>query len=165
MTDPIDKFDSDLKLFLDECLSAGELIILGIDINEDVHTGSFSKHMASLGLVDICTNKHGATSAPPTYTRGLAPINALYVSAALVGLQCGYLQVVSDHRTLWMDVPYYVIFGRKLSSLPSRKPQHLILQDPRVVKKYVDRCKKFYKIRMSSKGQKSCKKYEPGRVQ
>jgi hypothetical protein len=98
-TDPIVKFDQDLKNFLEECLNAGELIILGIDVNEDVRTGSFSQLMSTLGLVDICTHKHGI-QAPSTYARGASSINALYVSSAFIGLECGYLLVVSDHRIL-----------------------------------------------------------------
>jgi hypothetical protein len=140
--DPIDKFDQDLKIFLEECLNAGELIVMGIDVNEDVRTGTFSQFMRSLGLVDICTNKHG-TGAPPTYARGATPIDALYVSSAFVGLDCGYLPVACDHRILWMDVPYTVAFGRKFTNFPTHTPQRLILQDPRVVKRYVDVLQNF----------------------
>jgi hypothetical protein len=140
--DPLEKFDNDLKIFLEECLNEGELIILGIDINEDVRSSSFSQLLATMGLRDIRTNKHGV-NGPPTYARGSSPINALYVSAALCDLKCGYLPVVSDHRVLWMDVPYAVAFGRKFPNLPIHKPQRLILQDPRVVSKYVDSLQKF----------------------
>jgi hypothetical protein len=140
--DPINKFDYDIKIFLEKCLNAGELIILGIDANEDVRTGSFSQLMLTLGLINICTTKHGMY-APPTYARGTLPIYALFVSSAFVGLECGYLPVVSDHRILWMDVPHAIAFGRKFANLPTHKPQRLIFQDPRVVKRYVDILQKF----------------------
>jgi hypothetical protein len=149
--DPLDKFDSDLKVFLEECTAAGELIVLGIDINEDVRTGSFNKKMNALGLTEACTYRHGH-QAPPTYARGSVPIDALYVSPSLLGNKCGYLKVVSDHRVLWLDLPYNITFGHKLSNLPIRQPQRLILQDPRVVGKYVTILESYMKeIRFQEK--------------
>jgi hypothetical protein len=66
--DPIELFDKQLRSFLEQCLAAGEQIILGIDVNEDIRTGSFGRLMKEIGLSEICTHKHG-TSAPPTYAR------------------------------------------------------------------------------------------------
>jgi hypothetical protein len=134
--DPIERFDRDLCQFIQECMAAGEQVILGIDVNEDIRSGSFSKIMRDLGLKDICTHRHGPSN-PSTYARGSTPIDAIYVTANLWSSRCGYLPVVSDHRVLWIDIPQEQLFGRRLSALPIRTPQRLILQDPRVVEKYI----------------------------
>jgi hypothetical protein len=47
--DPINKFDKDLQLFFQECMAAGEIIVLGIDVNEDIRVGEFTKKMNLLG--------------------------------------------------------------------------------------------------------------------
>jgi hypothetical protein len=141
-SDPLEKFDQDIQEFLATCINGGELIVLGIDINQDVRSGAFNKKMNSLGLVDTCTHTHGHNT-PPTYARGSSPIDAIYISAALLGSKCGYLPVVSDHRALWLDIHYDITFRQKLSNLPSRQPQCLTLQDPRVVGKYVTKLQEY----------------------
>jgi hypothetical protein len=94
--DPIERFDRDLCQFIQECMAAEEQVILGIDVNEDVCSGSFSKTMLDLRLKDICTHRHGSSN-PSTYARGSTPIDAIYVTANLWSSRCGYLPVVSDH--------------------------------------------------------------------
>jgi hypothetical protein len=120
--DPLNKFDNDLQVFVQECINAGEFIAMGIYVNEDVRDGDFTKKMNTLGLINICTHKHGG-SVPPTYTRGSVPIDALYVSPMLLGLECGYLKIMSDHHILWMDIPHEMAFAWKMSQLPARQPQ------------------------------------------
>lgn len=134
--DPIDCFDHDLMQFISSCMANGEQIILGIDANEDVRTGSFARNMHGLGLSDICTSRHGI-DPPPTYARGSLPIDAIFVSASLLQSRCGYTKIVSDHRVLWVDIPHQSLFGTRLSSLPGRSPQRLVLNDPRIVSKYI----------------------------
>jgi hypothetical protein len=134
--DPIECFDYDLSAFIQQCMSDGEQIILGIDVNADVRSSSFTKTMNNLGLFDICTHRHGINT-PSTYARGSTPIDAIFVSSNLLHSKCGYLKVVSDHRVLWMDVPQHILFGQRLSTLPTRHPHRLALQDPRIASKYV----------------------------
>jgi hypothetical protein len=134
--DPIERFDNDISDFIQHCLQAGEQIILGIDVNEDVRHGSFGQKMKQLGLIEICTSHHG-NYAPPTFARGSIPIDAIFVTPSLDSSRCGYLPVVSDHRVLWVDVPQQSLFGSRLSLIPTRTPQRLSLQDPRVVAKYI----------------------------
>lgn len=95
-----------------------------------------------LGLAYICTHKHGR-SGPSTYSRGSVPIDAIYISTMLLGSDCGYLQIISDHRILWMDITHDIAFGWKMSQLPTRPPQRLILQDLRVVHKYIAYLQEF----------------------
>jgi hypothetical protein len=144
--DPLDLFDQQLGLFIEQCLETGEQVILGIDVNEDIRFGKFSAKMKTLGLTEICTHKHG-TNTPSTYARGSQPIDAIYVSATILDSACGYLPVTCDHRVLWIDVPVQTILGRGLPKTPIWQPQRLTLQDPRVVQKYVTTLTEFLQQR------------------
>jgi hypothetical protein len=133
--DPIDEFDRQLINYIKESLESGDHIVLGIDMNDDIRTSAFSKALQQQGLVDICTTKHG-NNAPPTYARGSAPIDGIFVSKSLLRSASGYLPIACDHRVLWIDIPYALAFGRSLKFIPQPQPKRLTLQDPRVVKKY-----------------------------
>jgi hypothetical protein len=134
--DPIVKFDQDIGEFISQCLQAGEQVVLSIDANEDTRVGPFNELMTSVGLTELMSHKHGQ-HAPPTYSRGSLPIDAIFVSANCTNCQCGYLPISSDHRVLWVDIPYTIALGRNIPAFPYRRPQRLTLQDPRVVKKYL----------------------------
>jgi hypothetical protein len=134
--DPIELLDSQLSKFVEQCLSNGEQLVLGIDANEDIRVGPFSQRMMEVGLVEICTYKHGK-EGPPTYARGTTPIDALYMSQNLLGSACGYLPIPCDHRILWINIDIFDALGRSIPLSASRPQQRLVLQDPRVVHKYV----------------------------
>jgi hypothetical protein len=135
-TDPIELLDDELSKFIEQCLSNGEQLVVGIDANENVRDGTFTQRMREIGLVEICTHKHGM-EGPPTYARGTTPIDAIYVSQTLLGLACGYLPITGDHRILWLDIDIDAALGRPIPASASRPAQQLTLQDPRVVHKYV----------------------------
>jgi hypothetical protein len=102
------------------------------------------KKMRSLGLLDVCTQKHGP-NAPSTYARGSTPIDAIFVSSTLLGSPCGYLPVSCDHRILWIDIPFQTILGRDIPIAFIRPPQWLTQNDPRVVQKYITELTKLMK--------------------
>jgi hypothetical protein len=134
--DPIDAFDTELIDSIKKWLSLGDQVILGIDVNEDVRNGSFARRLrAECGMQEIMVKNYG-TNLPNTYTRGSTPIDGLFVSHSLLNCLSGYTDIICDHRMLWIDVPMDLAFGYipSLTALPS--PQRLILQDPRVVKRY-----------------------------
>jgi hypothetical protein len=51
---------------------------------------------------------------------------------------------MSDHRVLWVDIPYTLALGRKISAFSYQRPQRLVLQDPRVVNKYLTNLTTFF---------------------
>jgi hypothetical protein len=140
-TDPITQFDSDLKQFLERCLDAGELIILGIDANTDIRKGQFTAMMSALGLTNLYQKKFG-NDIPPTYARGSLPIDGFFVSPALDNVEAGFLPVSCDHRVLWVDIPKTIVFGTRSEPLPSKVSKRLILQDPRVLVRYTTELEK-----------------------
>jgi hypothetical protein len=93
-----------------------------MDANEDVHDGSLYQTMAALNLREAVTSRHGLTG-PRTYQGGSKPIDALWVSPTLMGLQCGYLKFVPwfDHCCLWIDIPTAVAFGHDLPPIVSAR--------------------------------------------
>ena len=75
-------FTIDLFKEIETWLESGDQLILGVDANEDVRTGPFSRNLKTLGLAKVITNQHG-NEAPATYNRGSVPIDRLYVSSTL----------------------------------------------------------------------------------
>jgi hypothetical protein len=73
-----------------------------------------------------------------TYAHGSALIDGLFVSPALSQCPCGYTDIICDHRMLWIDVPVELALGYSPSAIAKASPKRLILQDPRIVKKYND---------------------------
>ena len=99
-------------------LETGDQLVIGGDVNEDVRTCPLSQRLKALGLVELLTNTHGI-DGPPTYNRGSAPINGIYVSPTLQGLRCGYNKFVWDHRLLWIEIPMTVAFGHNAPPIVS----------------------------------------------
>jgi hypothetical protein len=134
--DPIDAFDNDLINSTKKWIALGEQIIVGIDVNEDVRTGSFARRLRlECGLREVMFGTYGL-NLPNTYARGSVPIDGLFVSQSLFQCQCGYTDIVCDHRMLWIDVPVELALGYSPSAIAKPSPKRLILQDPRIVKKY-----------------------------
>jgi hypothetical protein len=134
--DPLEAFDNDLIKNIMNWLALGEQVILGIDVNEDVRYGSFASRLRSeCGLQEIMIKNYGC-NLPNTYARGSLPIDGLFVSASLAQCPSGYMEIVCDHRMLWIDVPADIAFGYTPPATASLSPKRLILQDPRIVNKY-----------------------------
>jgi hypothetical protein len=134
--DPINAFDNDLICSIKSWIEIGDQIILGIDANEDVRSGPFARRLhLECGLQEIMIRQLGL-NLPNTYARGTAPIDGLFVSQALSQCPCGYTDIICNHRMLWMDVPVELALGYSPSAIMKASPKYLILQDPRIVKKY-----------------------------
>jgi len=58
-------------------------------------------------------------------------------------IRCGYLAfgegLPGDHRTLWADIPYFIIFGNKQLHINCTYAEQFAIQDPRIRKKYNDK--------------------------
>ena len=136
---PREMFTIDLCAEIVKWQVSGDQVIIGLDANEDVRNGDFSRKLARLGLTETITAQHG-NCTPATYKRGSIPIDGLYVSSTLRGLQCGYLAFEEqfDHRCLWMDIPLTIAFGHSIPAIVTAKARRLKCEDPRIVRKYQD---------------------------
>lgn len=133
--DPRDAFTRDLVREIENWIANGDIIVLGLDLNENIISADFTMQMTNLGLCEVLTHKHGTT--PNTYIRGSVAIDGIYVSPLLANSLCGLLPFLGDHRPSWIDIPFHLIFGTEPPIIQQRA-RRLKLQDPRIVKKYVD---------------------------
>jgi hypothetical protein len=133
---PREMFVQDLLIEVATWLAAGDQLVIGGDINEDVRKCSLSRRLKDMGMVEIVTKTHGA-DGPSTYNRGSAPIDGIFVSPTLQGTRCGYDKFVWDHRLLWIEVPLTVAFGHNVPPTIRAVARRLKCEDPRIVKKYL----------------------------
>ena len=102
--EPIVSFDQDLLQSMQGWLDEGNSIILGIDANEDVRSGTLSLQLQALGLREAVTAQHSHLSPPATQNRNRSrtPIDGIWVSRTLEVVRAGYTAFggacPSDHR-------------------------------------------------------------------
>ena len=134
---PREIFVQDLAAEATKWLATGDQLVIGGDINEDVRTCGLSTRLHDIGMVEIVTQSHGS-EGPATYNRGVAPIDAIYVSPTLQGVRCGYDKFVWDHRLVWIEIPLTIAFGHNIPPIIRATARRLKCEDPRIVTKYVD---------------------------
>jgi len=123
-----------------EWTEQGDQIIMGVDVNKDIQTDEITAFFKEFGMADITLKKH-RQDALATQNRGSYPIDGLFATRALQNHQCGYLSgldAIGDHRCLWIDIPEVQIFGSNLPPTMKPKARWLKMEDPCIVKKYVD---------------------------
>jgi hypothetical protein len=133
--DPRRLFIRDLVEQIQGWLQEGNQLMVNLDANEDVGHGEMADALRGLGLEEAVTKRHGR--GPATYQRGAVPIDGLFVTPLLQGCASGYVEGVSDHVALWMDIPFTVAFGQDFETGAKRKPRRLKCNDPRVVDRYL----------------------------
>ena len=129
-------------------MEEGDQILLGMDINDNVTLQSVRQPFRDIGLEEVITHRHQGP-VPSTYNRGLAPIDGIFASSTLQDVSCGYLAfgdgVPSDHRCLWIDIPYSIAFGHDIPPCVKPSARRLKCTDPRTVKQYLDYYEAFVK--------------------
>ena len=111
---PRAQFNEVLTSFISKTLRKGENIVLGIDMNEDVRTGTLAQQLLSLGLRDLVLSTHSSQSPPATFNsnKTRTPGDAIWGSRAIDILRAGYgpfgapsPSALSDgHRFLWVEI-------------------------------------------------------------
>lgn len=105
-TDPRHLFLTDLSSDVTRWIVAGEQVVVGVDLNEDISSSSIRSTLTRAGLIDICSRRHGRP--PPTTVEGSCPIDGIFVTSTLRHCRCGMLdfQGFTNHRPVWIDVPH-----------------------------------------------------------
>jgi hypothetical protein len=134
---PRDIFISDLLTEVTTWLESGDQLVLAMDANEDIRVGPLMAALAAVGLQEVIINRHGA-NGPPTFEQGSCPIDGLFVTPTLLGLQCGYTSYWHGHRCLWIDIPQSIAFGHEMPSIIRAPARRLKLDDPRIVSRFQD---------------------------
>ena len=112
----------------------GNQIILMMDCNEDVRTKNFQQWLGELGLKNAILDKHGQ-EAPPTFHKGSAPIDGIFISHSIDTIDCGFRpfgEFPSDHRALFIDISYNNAFGHNMNNIIRPKARRLKCNDPRI---------------------------------
>jgi hypothetical protein len=125
----------DLMALIHQWLQEGDQLMINMDANDDVTKGPIARAMREAGLVDVISHRHG--TGPATFQRGVVPIDGMFVTPSLGGCVCGYVEGVSDHAVVWVDIPYPVAFGLDYEIGTKPPPRRLKCSDPRVVRRYV----------------------------
>ena len=147
---PIKFFDEDLKKLIKARFKENDHVVLVIDANEDVRSGAVKRIMDSVGMRDGILDLHRDLSPPETCNKNHSrvPIDAMCVSHGIqlsAGGYSGYGVVAdSDHRCLWMDIPYTSILGFNPPKPPTSNMRRLKAKDPRCRDKYIKITKKKF---------------------
>jgi hypothetical protein len=137
-------FTKDLEALLEKWMTDGNLIILGLDANDNVRTGEVNAMLKNRGLQDAHYTQHPQLSTEATCnknTQGI-PVDGIWTSPSIECTAAGYfgfgeiLIGKTDHRMIWADFSYESVLGFQPPEPSYRAPQRLTLTDPRVVKKY-----------------------------
>ena len=70
--DPLKAFEEDLRDTLAAWIEDGEHVMLSMDANQDVRSGSLHRMLATLGLRDIILARHQSQGPPPTPTNAMS---------------------------------------------------------------------------------------------
>ena len=134
-------FWQDLWQQIDSWLEAGEQLVVAGDWNQDVSKQKFLEEFRKRGLVPSIGSKHGP-DLPATHNNGSVAIDEIFCSSSLLVEAAGYLEhgsTLSDHRPIWIDLNKSTVVGTKAKLQPTYAARKLKTNDPRVVKKYLDK--------------------------
>jgi hypothetical protein len=104
-------FIQDLQRKLEEWIGAGNLIIIGMDANDNVRTGDVNRMLRTKGLMDVHASQHPHLATQATCnknTQGI-PVDGIWASPSLDCTAAGYLgfgEVLmgkTDHSIIWAD--------------------------------------------------------------
>ena len=129
-------------------MTAGNLILIGLDANDNVRTGDVNAMLRSNGLSEVHAAKHPHLPTVATCNKNTQdiPVDGIWASPTLDCTAAGYYgfgEIVignTDHRMLWADFSSESALGFQPPQPSYIAPQRLTLDDPRVVKSIT----KFY---------------------
>ena len=149
---PLDLFDKHLEALLGEWKESGDHIVVGIDANKDIRTGKIQKMLTKkIHLRDAILDLHSNDSPPETCNKNTkrVPIDGIFVSHGIQPTAGGYSSygqtASSDHRTLWIDIPFTSMLGFNPPNRPTKPKRRLKGKDPRNRQRYNKLTKKGFK--------------------
>ena len=138
--DPRQVFYEDLHDEVTKWKELGDHIIIGIDANEDVRTGLTQETFRALGMTEIILNHHRNPPATCDKNNNRQPIDGLFVTPGIRLVTGGYSAFnagcPSDHRYLWIDVPFYDVFGYHSPSHVHPPIRRLNTNNPKLTTRY-----------------------------
>ena len=136
--EPRDYFDECIFRELKSQLEEKNLVLM-IDVNQNVNTGTFAKTMAELGLTNAISNLNDEP-LPATHHRGSKPISEIFTTSSLEATRAGILPighgVHGDHRNMFVDITADSFFGTYMFMIVSPPMKRLQLHDSRIVTRF-----------------------------
>jgi hypothetical protein len=133
----------DLVKDLQNFIELGDNVILLIDGNSNMKQSDLKAALEQLDMTEVIIGKHGS-DGPATHKRNAAssPIDGIWGTPGIVIDKGGYFAydedfLNTDHRCLWIDVPFTVAFGHNLPPARKQTPKRLHCKDPRLVDNYI----------------------------
>lgn len=144
---PQDAWLADLEKAINDAINNGEKVVVGGDINTKADSERTRNMLHRTTLIDVMTTKH-QDQGPPTFIGGNQTIDILWATRNLTVDACGYLECnrcVGDHRVLWVDITTESALGERVPRPNTKDARRLTMNDPRVVKRYVQILKRTLK--------------------
>jgi len=133
----------DLVKDLQKFIELGDNVILLIDGNSNMKQSDLKAALVQIDMEEVIIGKHGL-DGPATHKRNATsgPIDGIWGTPGIVINKGGYFAydevfLGTDHRCLWIDVPFTVAFGHNLPPTRKRTPNRLHCRDPRLVDNYI----------------------------
>ena len=119
---PRTAFLQDLHTDLESFQSAGDLLVVCGDMNQDILSGEITQFFNSLQMKNLTFSRHDPTQAPATMIRNQSRISVdgVWASLSLTLVQGGYLDfdiIPGDHQPIWFDLSYNQVFGHELPTI------------------------------------------------
>ena len=123
--DPLQNFDKDLEILMEEMKEKQYRMIIMGDFNQDMEGNTtITRLMERQGLNNLMRERHG--NGPPSRQKGTKVIDAIWASPSIQMTRGGCKggePILSDHRVVWADITMDSILGteRGLRETPQRR--------------------------------------------
>jgi hypothetical protein len=140
--DPRQAIYTDLGNDIEKWKEEGDKILIGIDANEDVRTGNTREFFQMMGMHEVILQTYKQLNPPATCDKNnnREPIDGIFVTRGIRITSGVYAPFntgcPSDHRYLWIDVPYTDALGYSIPPLACPPVRRLQCKNPNLVQKY-----------------------------
>ena len=142
--EPREALLEDLYCQIEQWKTDGDQIVVGGDFNEDVRSSSIQSMFRALDMREVILGLHkrqGSIETCNTNEKG-TPIDGIFATEGIEILQAGYfpyIDSISDHRLLWVDISNESFMGIRNTKLIKAEPKRLKLEDPFLLRRYQER--------------------------
>jgi hypothetical protein len=123
--DPVDIHITNLVSFMHQCRSAGEEVVLAMDVNQDVYTGKLAKALAKLPLNITCLFEPVlGDKVPNSHFCGSEKISTIFGTPRLLqghGICYPHWYGIGDHRVFVIEILADSLFGGELPAIATPK--------------------------------------------
>ena len=125
--EPLAAFDEDLLSLVKATIEQRKQIVLMMDVNEDVRSGTLAHRLRQFVLEESVST---TVSGPPpaTHNRGSKTIDGIFTTPTIATRTGGYQPFSTspgDHRGIWIDADQMTLFGQRNPPPAKLSPRRL----------------------------------------